>query len=162
MNKKSVAIIVVSVVFACLLGVVIWLAVSNWSAVKSGLNGQKLYTEQEMEEVAKENYEKGEESGLKYKVESETYKSQIEDLKKEVLDLKANGQVKESEILDLNSKIATLQGEIDFVLKVTNNEDTTLIEMTDTLEMLKREISEYGNQKYNEGFSAGLEAGAMS
>ena len=131
MSKKSIVILIFSILGVIVLGIVTWLIVSNWSAIKSGINGQKLFTENQVETIAKENYTKGENVGLKYKQELDKCINELEILKNK-------NDVQANEILELTSKVGSLKGQIESLRQANALKEAEVVELMQDIKNKKK------------------------
>ena len=151
MSKKSIVILILSILGVIVLGIVTWLIVSNWSAIKSGINGQKLFTENQVETIAKENYTKGENVGLKYKQELDKCINELEILKNK-------NNVQANEILELTSKVGSMKGQIEALQQANALKESEVAELNTEIEELRVQLLGIFSEKFNAGFNEGVES----
>ena len=99
---KKVAVTIVSLVLLIALGFGVWWVVSNANAIKEGLDGTKLYTQEEYDA----NYGQGVLDGAVIKTEQE---AMIANLKAQVDTLNATQTSLKKEIAEKNAEIAELK-----------------------------------------------------
>lgn len=133
---KTVLKVISAVGLAGIMGGSTYLIASNWQAIKAGINGEVLFTKDQVQEKVDEAYNQGVAQGEVYKAIIDELTNNLTLTQNALAKIQAEQEQSKAEIASKNAQIEQLQEQI----KQINNENAEIVEeLTNNINLLEDE-----------------------
>lgn len=153
MKTKKIVGWIVAVILVCVLAAAVVLIVMNFDAIKKGLSGGQLYTQEDMDEAHRTWEEENKTAIENLTNQNNELKSQKESLEQELEILIAENNAQNAE---LQAKIAELQQTIASLTQEIEEKEAQILALQINISDQLAQATENG---YNQGFSEGYTQG---
>ena len=149
MNAKQIITLIASLVFfVALVFVVTWVCI-NFNTVKEGMSGSQLYTQEQVEQIKQETYDKAIEDKNSYleligslRDDKTNLTDELSQANITITNLTNDNKDKETQINTLTTQKTTLENEVINLTEINSNNNETIVNLESDIENYKTQVND--------------------